>query len=81
MTVTDLKQQFVDHLGSMDKEKMNMVDLNVYVNILKMVSDMDKPDQTSMLMDICKRMYKDPETMSPVAVTPDFSKKEDANNG
>ena len=81
MTVAELKQQFVDHLGSMDKEKMNMVDLNIYVNILKMVSDMDKPDQTSMLMDICKRMYKDPEPMTLTAVTPDFSEKEVADNG
>lgn len=81
MTVAELKQQFVDHLGSMDKEKMNMVDLNIYVNILKMVSDMDKPDQTSMLMDICKRMYKDPEPMMLTAVTPDFSEKEVADNG
>lgn len=81
MTVAELKQQFVDHLGSMDKEKMNMVDLNIYVNILKMVSDMDKPDQTAMLMDICKRMYKDPEPMTLTAGTPDFAEKEVADNG
>lgn len=30
MTVTDLKQQFVDHLASMDKNKMSMMDLSVY---------------------------------------------------
>ena len=29
MTVTDLKQQFVDHLANMDKNKMSMTDLSL----------------------------------------------------
>lgn len=30
MTIWELKQDFVDYLGTMDKTKMNMVDLSVY---------------------------------------------------
>lgn len=74
MTVSELKQQFVDYLGGMDKEKMNLYDLGIYVNILKTVSDMSKPDATGALLDICNKMY------SPAAI-PDFSVKEDNKNG
>ena len=81
MTVIELKQQFVDYLYSMDKNKMNMVDLNVYVNILRMVYDMDKPDHVDTLMDICKRMYGDPQPMTLTAASPDFSAKEVSDNG
>ena len=35
MTVAELKQQFVDYLYSMDKNKMSMMELNNYVYILK----------------------------------------------
>lgn len=74
MTVHELKQQFIDHLGNLDKDKMNMYDLSIYVNILKTVSDMSKPDTTATLLDICNKMY------APAAM-PDFLVKEDNKNG
>ena len=74
MTVPELKQQFIDHLGNLDKDKMNMYDLSIYVNILKTVSDMNKPDTTATLLDICNRMY------APTP-TPDFFVKEGNENG
>lgn len=42
MTVTELKQQFVDYLYSMDKNKMSMMELNSYVFILKTLLDTEK---------------------------------------
>lgn len=74
MTLPELKQQFIDHIGSMDKSKMNMYDLSIYVNILKAVSDMSKPENTATLLDICNKMY------AP-AQMPDFLVTEDNENG
>lgn len=59
MTILELKQDFVDYLGAMDKTRMNMVDLNVYANVLKMVDDMMRPDRTSELMEMAKCIYSD----------------------
>lgn len=81
MTVTELKQQFVDHLAGMDKNKMSMMDLNVYVNVLQILDSMDKPDRVDTLMDICKRMYKDPEPVTLTAVDSNFPAKEVSDNG
>ena len=44
MTVTDLKQQFVDHLANMDKNKMSMTDLSLYSSILHTLIDTERPD-------------------------------------
>ena len=60
MTVAELKQHFIDYLGSMDMNKMNIMDLNVYVNILRMVNDMDKPDPGAALMDFLHGRNRDP---------------------
>ena len=81
MTVTELKQQFADHLAGMDKNKMSMMDLNVYVNILQILDNMDKPDRVDTLMDICKRMYKDPEPVTLTAVDYNFPVKGGSDNG
>lgn len=43
-TIDELKQELVDYLATVDKAKLNMMDLNGYVTVLKMVDDMLRPD-------------------------------------
>lgn len=57
MTVAELKQQFVDYLYSMDKNKMSMMELNTYVFILKTLLDTEKADPSNSWMDILKTVY------------------------
>jgi hypothetical protein len=57
MTVAELKQQFVDYLYSMDKNKMSIMELNNYVFILKTLLDTEKADPSNSWMDILKTVY------------------------
>lgn len=57
MTIIELKQDFINYLGAMDKSRMNTVDLSVYANILKLVDDMMKPDRTIELFEMAKSFY------------------------
>lgn len=57
MTVADLKQQFVDYLYNMDKNKMSMMELNTYVFILKTLFDTEKEDPSDSWVDILKTIY------------------------
>lgn len=50
-TIDEIKQGLIDHLANMDKEKMNMMDLNTYAIIVKMVDDMMKPDPSKYLKE------------------------------
>ena len=65
MTVTDLKQQFVDHLASMDKNKMSM--------IVRTLLDTERPDFSASCMDVLKNIYASKADVC--------AEKEDANNG
>lgn len=73
MTVTDLKQQFVDHLSNMDKNKMSMTDLSLYSSILHTLIDTERPDFSASCMEVLKNLYA-----SKAGVC---AEKEDANNG
>lgn len=55
-TIDEIKQDLIDHLASMDKEKMNMMDLNTYAIIVKMVDDMMKPDPSEYLKETIQMM-------------------------
>ena len=81
MTVAELKQHFINYLGSMDMNKMNIMDLNVYVNILRMVNDMDKPDPSAALMNFYMQLHQDSEQMTFPVAAPDFFAKEASDNG
>lgn len=73
MTVTDLKQQFVDHLASMDKNKMSMMDLSVYSSIVRTLLDTERPDFSASCIDVLKNIYASKADVC--------AEKEDANNG
>lgn len=53
-TIAELKQDLIDHLATIDKEKLNMMDLNGYVTVLKMADDMMKPDPSDYLKEMMK---------------------------
>lgn len=73
MTVTDLKQQFVDHLANMDKNKMSMTDLSLYSSILHTLIDTERPDFSASCMEVLKNIYAIKAGVC--------AEKEDANNG
>lgn len=53
-TIDALKQELIEHLATIDKTKLNMMDLNGYVTALKMVDDMMKPDPSEYLKETMK---------------------------
>ena len=73
MTVTDLKQQFVDHLANMDKNKMSMTDLSLYSSILHTLIDTERPDFSASCMEVLKNIYASKAGLC--------AEKKDANNG
>ena len=73
MTVTDLKQQFVDHLANMDKNKMSMTDLSLYSSILHTLIDTERPDFSASCMEVLKNIYASKAVVC--------AEKEDENNG
>lgn len=73
MTVTELKQQFVDYLYSMDKNKMSMMDLSAYSSILRTLLDTERPDLSASCMEVLKNIY--------AAKAPVCAEKEVSDNG
>lgn len=55
-TMDEVKQDLIDHLAGMDKAKLNMMDLNTYAIIVKLVDDMMKPDPSEAIFDRTMRM-------------------------
>lgn len=58
-TIDEVKQDLVAHLAGMDKSKMNMMDLNTYAIIVKLVDDMMKPDPSEAIFDRTIRMMRE----------------------
>lgn len=58
-TVDELKQELIDHLATIDKTKLNIMDLNGYVTALKMVDDMMKPDPSEAIFDRTMSMMRE----------------------
>lgn len=55
-TVNELKQELIDHLSTVDKSKLNIMDLNGYATVLKMVDDMMRPDPSEYLRELMQTM-------------------------
>lgn len=51
-TIGEIKQDLLDHLATIDKTKLNIMDLNCYAAIVKTVDDMMKPDLSETLKSI-----------------------------
>lgn len=50
-TIDELKQDLIDHLATVDKTKLNMMDLNGCTTVLKMLDDMLRPDPSEYLKE------------------------------
>lgn len=50
-TVNELKQELIDHLATVDKTKLNIMDLNGYAAVLKMVDEMLRPDPSEYIRE------------------------------
>lgn len=44
MNLDELKQNLVDHLGSMDLKEMSVEELRTYADTVRIVNDLFKPD-------------------------------------
>lgn len=53
-TIDEIKQELIDHLATIDKTKLNMMDLNCYTVIVKTVDDMMKPDPSEYFKETMK---------------------------
>lgn len=53
-SIDEIKQDLIDHLATIDKTKLNIMDLNCYTVIVKTVDDMMKPDPSEYLKETMK---------------------------
>lgn len=53
-SIDEIKQDLIDHLATIDKTKLNMMDLNCYTVIVKTVDDMMKPDPSAYFNETLK---------------------------
>lgn len=47
MDLERIKQDLIEHLGSVDKTKLSLFELKLYAETLKIADDMEKPDAVS----------------------------------
>ncbi len=47
MDLEKIKQDLIEHLGSVDKTKLSLFELKLYAETVKIVDDMAKPDAVS----------------------------------
>ena len=68
-TIADLKQELVDHIATLDKSSMSIIDLGYYAELLRKTDDLFKPSYEDMMAGFA---------LSPFTM---FGKKGDAKNG
>ena len=68
-TIADLKQEFVDHIATLDKSGMSLIELCNYADLLRKADDLFRPSYADMIASV---------GMAPFAM---FGKKGDAKNG
>lgn len=68
-TIADLKQEFVDHIATLDKSSMSLVELGYYADLLHKTDELFKPSYADMMANVA---------LSPFAM---FGKKGDTKNG
>nr|DAH38242.1 MAG TPA: hypothetical protein [Caudoviricetes sp.] len=68
-TVDELKQEFVDHIATLDKTSMTLVELGYYAELLRKADDLFRPSYTDMMAGI---------GLAPFAMA---ARKEGAKNG
>lgn len=58
-TIDEVKQDLIDHLSTIDKTKLNIMDLNCYTAIVKTIDDMMKPDPSEAIFDRTMSMMRE----------------------
>ena len=48
-TVDELKQEFVDHIATLDKSEMSMYDLSNYADLLRKADELFAPSYAEMI--------------------------------
>lgn len=48
-TVDELKQEFVDHIATLDKSKMSMYELSNYADLLRKADELFAPSYAEMI--------------------------------
>lgn len=48
-TVDELKQEFVDHIATLDKREMSMYDLSNYADLLRKADELFAPSYAEMI--------------------------------
>lgn len=48
-TIDELKQEFVDHLATMDKSEMSMFELTNYADLLRKANELFAPSYAEMI--------------------------------
>jgi hypothetical protein len=68
-TINDLKQELIDHIATLDKSGMGLIELGYYAELLHKADELFKPSYTDMMAGLA---------LSPFAMA---GKKEGAKNG
>lgn len=58
--IADVKERLIEHLMTIDLNKMSMMDLSTYTNMVCQMITMDKPDYTDRIMSMAQLMMPKP---------------------
>lgn len=48
-TTADLKQEFIDHIATLDKANMSLAELSAYADLVRKADDLFKPSYAEMM--------------------------------
>lgn len=57
MDMEKIKQDLIEHLGSVDKSKLSPFELKLYAETVKIADDMAKPDAASEWLKAFEKLY------------------------
>lgn len=65
MDLEKIKQDLIEHLGSVDKTKLSLFELKLYAETVKIADDMAKPDAVSEWMKALEKFSGGYNTAKP----------------
>ncbi len=68
-TITDVKTKILSRMGSFDLETMSLMDISLYVDILRRVSDINEKPYLETLMETMKHGFNNCSTEKTNAET------------
>lgn len=64
-TITDIRTKVLSHMADMDLGSMTLMDISLYVDILRRVSDISEKPYLETLMDTMKQGFNNCSTEKP----------------